>query len=55
MTIFLSYSTKNIAEADVIDQYLRDKGYHILRDIRDITYKDDIEDFCGRIREGIEE
>ena len=51
MTIFLSYSTTNKTKADVIDRYLRDKGYHILRDIRDISYKDDIEDFCARIRE----
>ena len=51
MSIFLSYSTTNKTEADAIDKYLRDKGYHVQRDIRDINFKDDIEDFCDQIRD----
>lgn len=51
MKIFLSYSHKNKAEADHIDQVLQSANYIIIRDIREVSYKGDLPEYCIRIRE----
>ena len=49
MKIFLSYCHENRAEADYIDTAFIKAGYEIIRDIRDVTYKSDLPDYCKSI------
>ena len=47
--IAISYSWRNEAEADAIDQAFSSRGINIIRDRRDATYKADIQAFMRRI------
>jgi Tfp pilus assembly protein PilF len=47
--IFLSYSWKNKAIADKIDNDWQDVGLTLLRDVRDMTFKQNIKDFMKRV------
>jgi hypothetical protein len=48
--IFLSYSWSNKEEANKIDNFFKSKGIILLRDIRDINFKDDIKKFMENIK-----
>lgn len=49
--IFLSYCQKNKNEADIIDNIFLQKGILLTRDVRDLEYKQSIQEFMKKIRE----
>jgi len=49
-SVFLSYSWKDKKVADQIDSDLTQLQIDVVRDVRDVRYKDSISDFMGRIR-----
>ncbi|MGZ4056111.1 MAG: toll/interleukin-1 receptor domain-containing protein, partial [Bacteroidia bacterium] len=50
-SIFLSYSWKDMKTADSIDNDFTQTGVKILRDVRDLGYKDSIRDFMRKIND----
>lgn len=48
--IFLSYSRKNSFVADTLDEMFSEKNIILIRDVRDIKYKDSIKQFMKRVR-----
>ncbi|MEM9673896.1 MAG: TIR domain-containing protein [Bacteroidota bacterium] len=48
--IFISYSTKNSRVANDIDQELLAYGYDLLKDTREINYKDSIWEYIKKVR-----
>lgn len=49
--IFISYSWKNIEEADEIDTFFKRKGIILTRDKRSLDYTENIFEFMNKIRE----
>lgn len=49
--IFLSYCQKNKNEANIIDNIFLQKGILLTRDVRDLEYKQSIQEFMKKIRE----
>lgn len=49
--IFISYSWKNKDIADIIDNDWQAVGINLIRDIRDLNYKQDIKDFMRRVND----
>ncbi|MCG8577901.1 MAG: toll/interleukin-1 receptor domain-containing protein [Flavobacteriales bacterium] len=50
--IFISYSHANKSEAELIEQAFLDRGVKLIRDEREMEYRDDIPDFMRRVGNG---
>jgi len=50
MKIFLSYSWSNTAIADTLDIFFKTKGIQLVRDIRDVEYRQSIKEFMKGVR-----
>lgn len=50
-TIFLSYSSVDKFYADKIDNVMTGNGFYVKRDVRDITYKQNIKEFMSSVSE----
>jgi hypothetical protein len=50
--IFISYSHANKTEAKLIEQAFLDRGVKLIRDEREMEYRDDIPDFMRRVGNG---
>ena len=49
-TIFISYSWEDITTVDIIDSDFKSIGINIIRDIRDLQYKESIKEFMSKVR-----
>ena len=50
-SVFISYSSKNKEYADPIDEAFKHNGIRLIRDMRDVAFKDSFREFMRKIRE----